>query len=112
MAVMFGWMITRMFTRTRTFTNWTLSATGHWWIYYLSTTFTEEFFERGTITGRTVAPMTRLITLMLTTRERIITGQWTEMIDVYAAFLITLVLATGTFFSTAFLASSIVGTRR
>lgn len=56
--------------------------------------------------------MTWQIAFVFATRQRKSTWQWTEVIDIDAAFLLAFVFATGTFFGTEFLAASIIGPGR
>lgn len=53
--------------------------------------------------------MTGLIAFVFSTRQGVVTGQWTEVIDVNATFLVAFMFATGTFFGATFLAAGIIG---
>lgn len=112
MAIMLRRMIAAVGATAGSLAEGLLGAAGHWWIYDLRAALTVQLLEAAAIAGRAIAAMTWLIALVLPAAQGTIAGQWTGVIDVYAALRVALVFATAALLGAAPLAACIVRTRR
>lgn len=112
MAIMLRRMIAAVGAAAGPLAEGLLGAARHWWIYNLRAALTVQLLEAAAIAGRAIAAMTWLIALVSPAAQGAIAGQWTGVIDVYAALRVALVFATAALLRAAPLAACIVRTRR
>lgn len=87
---------------------WPLGSTGHWRVEHLCSALALKLVERRPLAGQTVSRMTRPLALVFATAQRRRTGQWTDVVNVYATLYVAFVLPAAPLLGALFLAPRII----